>query len=379
MKNSKLLIPILISIIISFTGCNIELESSAVDTNTYLNQGITSSDIYDTNAEKIFISPFNFGHTDFGKLILIHINNHPTIKTVELVVQKDKKGAFVVVFYHNGKVENYINPGVTLDKKYLKPNFDWVIAETQDFDFTFEDTKQGLAVTFDVKIKTGEHIKIKLKENQTTLKRYAFLATIGADLNEVKRFPFIFLSNAGFIPIENTEIDFKIDDKSMQITKVPIKVEGEKCFKVVYSLNPLAFFWNEERNANFKIEHKTDDIVYELFDNSGFQEIKSITYNANNHKSTYRFSPSFPLISAMKNNTEVNGKFSLGVDNIEGIIGGEYTVKKENENILIKFEPKKCWQPMRGKDWVSAYTYNAIVRVISNDSLNIKSEWIIEK
>lgn len=64
MKNSKLLIPILISIIISFTGCNIELESSAVDTNTYLNQGITSSDIYDTNAEKIFISPFNFGHTD---------------------------------------------------------------------------------------------------------------------------------------------------------------------------------------------------------------------------------------------------------------------------------------------------------------------------
>ena len=51
----------------------------------------------------------------------------------------------------------------------------------------------------------------------------------------------------------------------------------------------------------------------------------------------------------------------------------------EKGDILIKFEPKKCWQPMPGKDWVSTYIYNSIIKIISNDSLNIKSEWIIEK
>ena len=118
---------------------------------------------------------------------------------------------------------------------------------------------------------------------------------------------------------------------------------------------------------------------YEFFDNSGFQEIKTITYNVNKHKSTYRFSPPFPLISVMKKNTEVNGKFSLGIDSIDGIVGGEYFVKKGNEIISIKFEPKKCWQPMPGKDWVSAYKYNSIIKILSIDSLNIKSEWIIER
>ena len=379
MRNTKLLIPLLVSIVMILAGCNIKLEPNAVDVKEYLDKGVTSSDIYDNNAEKVFISPFNFGHTDFGRLILVNINDHPKIKTVELVVQKDKKGAFVVVYYHNGKVENYINPYITLNKKYLRPNSDWEIAGTQDFDFTFDNTEQGLSFTLDFKIKTGEHIQIKIKESQTNIKRYSFLAAIGADLSEVKRFPFIYLKEAGFIPVENTEIDFKIDDKVMDISKVPISVENEKCYKIVYSLNPLPFFWNEARNGNFEIGNKTDNIEYEFFDNSGFQEIKAITYIVNNNKSTYRFSPSFPLISAMKNNTEVNGKFSLGVDGIDGIVGGEYSVKKGNGDISIKIEPKKCWQPMPGSDWVSAYKYNSIIKILSNDSLNIKSEWTIEK
>ncbi len=379
MKNTKLLIPLLILIVSFFLGCNIELEPNAVNVREYLDKGVTSLDIYDNTAEKVFISPFNFGHTDFGKLILINIDDHPTIKTVELVVQEDEKGAFVVVYYHNGKVENYINHSVTLNEKYLRPNSDWEIAGTQDFDFTFNNTKQGLSLTLDIQIKTGAHINIKIKENRQALKHYSFLAAIGADLSEVKRFPFIYLKEAGFIPVENTDIDFKIDDKLMEITKVPISVESEKCFKIVYSLEPLPFFWNEKRNGNFEIENKIDNVEYEFFDNSGFQEIKGITYNANKHKSTYRFSPFFPSISAMKNNTEVNGKFSLGIDDIDGIVGGIYSVKKEKGDILIKFEPKKCWQPMPGKDWVSTYIYNSIIKIISNDSLNIKSEWIIEK
>jgi hypothetical protein len=133
------------------------------------------------------------------------------------------------------------------------------------------------------------------------------------------------------------------------------------------------------RNGNFAIENKTDNVEYEFFDNSGFQEIKAITYNVNNHKSTYSFSPSFPLISAMKSNAEVSGKFTLGVDDIDGIVGGEYSVKMRNSNISIEFEPKKCWQPMPGSAWVSAYKYNSIINILSKDSLNIKSEWIIEK
>jgi len=97
-----------------------------------------------------------------------------------------------------------------------------------------------------------------LRENQADVKRYSFLAAIGADLSEVKRFPFIYLRKAGFIPVEGTEVSFEIDGEKMELTKVPIKVEGQKCFKTVYSLTPLPFFWNEERSSYLSPEKITD-------------------------------------------------------------------------------------------------------------------------
>ncbi len=379
MTTSKLLTTLLFLAFLFFAGCNLKLEPNAVNAKSYLDKKTNPSNIYDNRVEKVFVSPFNFGHTDFGRLILVHIDDHPTIKTVELVVQKDKKGAFVVVYYHNGKVENYINYHVSLNKKYLKPNSDWEIAGTQDFDFSFDDTKQGLSFTLDFKTKKNKRIQIKLTKNQPMLKHYSFLAAIGADLKEVKRFPFIYLKRAGFIPVENTEIEFKINNKSMQISKVPIRVEGEKCFKIVYSLEPLPFFWNEERNGIFNVNDKAENVEYEFVDNSGFQEIKTMTYKANNHKTIYRFSPAFPLISAMKNNTEVKGKFTMGIDDIDGIVAGEYSIQKKKEEISITFKPKKCWQPMPGNDWVSAYKYHANIKILPNNKYNIKSAWNIDK
>ncbi len=378
MRNNTLTIILFLTIHL-FTSCNIKLEPAIVDANKYLGNKVNSPDIYHNDTDKVFVSPFNFGHTDFGRLILISIDNHPTIKTVELVLQKDKKGAFVVIYYQNGKVETYINPYITLNRKYLKPNSDWEIAGVQDFDYDFEHTKYGLHVTLDIKIKTDEYIQIKLKENRKNLEHYSFLAPIGADLSEVKRFPFIYLTKSGFIPVENTEIDFKINNKAMQISKVPIAVEGKKCYKIAYALEPLPFFWNEERHGNIKTENRSENVDYEFTDNSGFKEIKKLTYNANNHKATYSFSPSFPLIFALKNNIEINGKYTMGIDKIDGVIGGKYTIKKKNEEIFITFKPKQCWQPMPGKDWVSAYQYNAVIKRLPNDSYNIKSEWTINR
>jgi hypothetical protein len=278
MNIQKLLILTLTITSIFLTGCNIKIESHAIDPDEYLKANNTPDEAYQENTKGFFYNPFNFSHTDFGRLMLVSINDHPEIKTVELVVQNDNKGAFVVVYYHNGKVENYINPLLSIDKKYLVPNADWEIAGEQDFDFVFEDTQKGINFALDFTIKNGQQIKIKLRENHAYTKRYSFLAAIGAELSEVKRFPFIYLREAGFIQVEGTEVSFEIDGKKMELTKVPIKVEGQKCFKTVYSLAPLPFFWNEERDIYLSPEKITDtnkyhkdNAVYFFIYNNGYK------------------------------------------------------------------------------------------------------------
>lgn len=385
MKIQILLILTLILTSIFLTGCNINLSSNAVDSIKYLKTDNTPDEVYQKDLKGQFYNPFNFSHTDFGRLILISIDDHPSIKTVELVVQKDNKGAFVVVYYHNGKVENYINTRLSIDKKYLKPNADWEIVGEQDFAFVFEDTKNGISFALDITIKSGQRIKIKLREKLADAKRYSFLAAIGADLSEVKRFPFIYLREAGFIPVEGTEVSFEIDGKKMELTKVPIKVEGQKCFKTVYSLTPLPFFWNEERDICLSPKkitdtkrYKKDNVVYSFIDNDGHKEIEKITYKANGHSASYRFSPSFPDIASLKTNCKIKGKFCLGVDDIDGVVCGKYSVININGEITINFQPEKCWQPMPGKDWVSAYRYHAKIQLTADDRYKIQSEWTVE-
>ena len=378
------MILLLLAGFIALTSGNIKLSPNAVDAEKYLQQEINKTEIYLEKQKDEFYHPFNFSHTDFGKLILVSIDDHPEIKTVELVVQNDNKGAFVVIYYYNGKVETYPNDHLTLNRKYLKPNNDWEIMSTTDFTYSFENTPQGVLLDLDICIKNDTLIKIQVKENRKVTGHYSFLAAIGADLREVKRFPFIFLEDAGFIPISGTQCNFTIDGKKMNLTKVPIKVEGEKVYKTVYSFTPLPFFWNEKRDTVLQayclkkgIINLSKDAQYSFTNNNGHPEIKKIVYANGNHVSTYRFSPAFPDLANLKNGVRIAGKFCLGIDETEGVIGGNYRVEKKNDTLTVRMNPQKCWQPMIGKDWVKAYSYEAKLFPGDNHDTRIFSKWKI--
>jgi len=365
---------------------NIKLNASAVDAEKYLHHTNTPTSLYEKDSSATFYNPFNFSHTDFGKLILLSIDNHSSIKTVELVIQNDNKSAFVVIYYHNGQVENYIDNNVSINKKYLTPNKDWSIIENQKFIYQFEDTENGLSFLLDITIASGERIEIALKEDQSNTKKYSFLAAVGAELSEVKRFPFIYLKDAGFISRENTAVSFKVNNKEMKLTKVPVPIEGIKCYKIIYAFTPLAFFWNEERNESLSAkEMKNDKSIYQdnatytFIEHDEHKEIKQIRYSANRHFATYTFSPPFPDMMSMKENTKVTGKFCLGIDKTHGIVCGEYLVHREKNCINMKINPKKCWQPMPSKDWVSFYFYNQKIKILEKNQFKIISRWYIGK
>ena len=385
MTIQKLLKQIFSSVTMVLSRRGITINSHIIDTKEYTKIVTTPAGVYGKINKEYFYNPFNFGHTDFGRLILVSIDDHQEIKTVELVEQHNSKGAFVIVYYHNGNAEIYVNSSIQIDKKYLKPNADWKIVSEQEFEYIFEDTQMGVFFTLDIRIKNGQRIRIKLQQNQENTKRYSFLAPIGADLSDAPRFPFVYLKEAGFVPVEGTEFSFEINEKKMKLTKIPIKVEGEKCFKAPYSFTPLPFFWNEEHDTYLSAEkigdaktYQKDNAVYSFIDNNGHKEIERITYNANGHSSSYSFSPSFPDIASLKTGTKIDGNFCLGIDTIGRIICGSYSVINTNGEIIIDFQPKKCWQPMPGKDWVSKYHYHAKVIFTEDKMFKITSKWTVK-
>lgn len=361
------------------------LSSNAIDPAKYLKATKTSPNVYYETPTGLFYDPFNFSHDDFGKLIIMNLEGHPEIKTVELILQDDDKGAYVVIYYYSGKVENYLSPDYAGDKKYVKLDSEWDIIENQDFEFAFEDRPKGIYFFLDIKIKNDQHIKISLQENRRELKRFSFLATVGAELKKVEKFPFIYLKDAGLVPIEGTGLSFELNGKMMELSKIPILVEGEKCYRIAYSFTRLPFFWDEEQDVFLSPEKlynglsfQKENALYSFFDNNGHKEIESIIYKANGHTASFRFSPAFPDIAALKQGSKISGKFCLGVDEIEGVVGGKYSVKNIEGNITIDIKPEKCWGSTGLKNWVAAYHYHADLEPVGKNKFEIRSEWTVK-
>jgi len=374
---------ILIVILLS-EGCSMKLLPYAINEEDYFRDEKIPSTVYEKNSNNFVYIPFNFSHDDYGRLILITIKDHPEIETVELIVQDNKKGAVAVIYYHNGEVENYLCPAYLSEKEYVKLDKNWKISEEHDFEYVFKDTPFGIHFNLDIRIKNKYRVKIKIQENHQDIKRYDVLATIGAELNEVKRFPFIYMKESAILPVARTEVSFDIDGEIMEVSKIPIKVEGNTCYRIIYSLERIPFFLNEEQDSDLKpveINSNTfqDGLAsYTFSDNEGHHEIESIEYKVSEHLASLRFSPAFPDIGALKNGSTITGNFSLGIDEVEGVIGGKYTVTNTNGNISIDIQPEKCWGSIGKKNWAAHYSYHADVEPAADDKWKIQSKWIVK-
>ena len=87
------------------------------------------------------------------------------------------------------------------------------------------------------------------------------------------------------------------------------------------------------------------------------------------------FSPPIPEIASLKDNTLIKGYFSLSVDVVTGIMGGIYTLKKIDDFINIKMNPKKGWQPIPGRLWVKTYIWDCHIEN-SNGTYKIRTKWL---
>jgi hypothetical protein len=191
------------------------------------------------------------------------------------------------------------------------------------------------------------------------------------------------MNDMAILPVDSSSVSFKINGEIMGVSRIPIKVEGETCYKIIYSLERIPFFWNEEHEGEIvphKIIGKTLPAELEGYTFSGSKEhleIESIVYKLDEHNVKLRFSPAFPDIAALKDGTKITGRFSMGVDETQGVVGGTYTVLKAEGQTNINIKPEKCWGSVGKKNWAAKYNYNARIVPAANNKLKIKSEWNI--
>lgn len=364
-------------------------ENSPVNEEKYLGNRVNAADIYEAGFSKAIypIIRFNEGKGKVNKLCLIDFKGDEIYSTFELQEISRKSSIYYIIMAYNHQdkgVDIYYTKGLDLDENDYKSLFNKVtLVELDYIKIKFDATEKGIDVYCSFKNKYSKNIEFKVKENKDKEDSFGLIAPVGNDSENPDKFPVIYLKKFNMVQQKETEIFVKVDGKKLEI----IKLMPLCNFKKVYLARYCYFSNVKDLNTDFtgelepimingtEKEIEVDNSIYSINVNEGHAEIRCVKVADDNSEMKITFSPAIPDIELLKNNVEVNGRFSLSVDEIKGIMGGVYSVKKSGSLVNISMNPQKGWQPMPGKLWMKTYLWNCNIDV-SNGVHKIKTKWV---
>ncbi len=362
-------------------------ENSPVNEEKYLGDKKNNPSIYETGNNK-YIYPlikFKDEQVIIEKLCLIDFEGDTIYKAIELQQVKQEGFIYYIVLMgrQDGESDIYYTKGLKLDGDKYKSLLNKVtIYEVDSMKVQFDVTEKGIDVHLSLRDRKNRIIEFKIKENKNKLDSFGLLAPVGSMSESPDKFPIIYLKKFNMVEQKHTDIFVKIDGKDLK----PIKLFPLCNFKRVY-LARYSYFNNIKDLNNGYIgiiepiefttdvdEIKIDDCIYSININNTHPEIKSVKRIDSNSEMKITFSPPIPDIILLKDNTEILGHFSLSVDEVKGIMGGTYLVRKNNDSIKLQINPQKGWQPMPGKLWIKTYLWNCDIKTV-DDILQVESKW----
>jgi hypothetical protein len=362
-------------------------ENNPVNEEKYLGNKKNNSSIYEAGKKKYIypIIKFKDEQVVIEKLCLIDFQGDTTYKAIELQQVKQENSIYYIILMgrHDGESDIYYTKGLTIDEDKYKSLLNKVTLYKVDFiKVQFDVTEKGIDVYLSLRDKENRIIEFKIKENKNKLDSFGLIAPVGIMSDSPDKFPVIYLKKFNMVEQKHTDIFVKIDGKELK----PIKLFPLCNFKRVY-LARYSYFNNiKELNNNYtgiiepiefnkdEDEIKIGNCIYSINTNDTHPEIKCVRRIDSNSEMKITFSPPIPDIVSLKDNTEILGHFSLSVDEVKGVMGGTYLVKKNNDSIKLQINPQKGWQPMPGKLWIKTYLWNCDIKIV-NDTLQVKSKW----
>ncbi|PRR81845.1 hypothetical protein [Clostridium vincentii] len=239
---------------------------------------------------------------------------------------------------------------------------------------------KGLNASLSFIDKLGRHIEYDIKENTNILNNFGLIAPVGSGIKDPKFFPMVYLKDFNMVKQKGTEISIRIDNRKLEPKKLPLLCDLERVYLLRYSFNNLIREWNHNFNGVLEpvpiesSEVLANNCTYLLDKNEDYYEVRCVKNIVGSKIMSINFNPALPDIKALKDEIKLNGNFYLNADNKVGILSGNYSIERQADKIKITFTPKKAWQPMPGKLWVSTYKWTGEIS-FKEDHAIMNSQW----
>jgi hypothetical protein len=358
-------------------------------------------DIYTGKSNGQFISPFSFKVDLMRQLVLIPFEKDPDIFynqfEVQLSVLSDGTYKIAVIAYKlNGSADVYHQQGYPLAFQSSILNAPAFIETIFDSCFfTFSPADLDLSISFRDVHNRAVILKIAERERKDKVP-FTLLAPVGVISKKPLSMPVYYMYLMSFARKNHCDIIISVGGKFHKPDVFFLPVDKSSNYFTRYSLDTFNVDINPAHNGFLEIKEKgnknsfnIESVHYELKRNNGHPEIKKIFVQRDRHLCTVEFSPSFPDISALKNNIFLTGDFSIASDMEAGFIKGTYQIGNKKNDINIKLHPELGWIPRERRlilklmfklvkifrDWPKSYIWDAQITRNENGCYFIDSTW----
>jgi hypothetical protein len=370
-----------------------------------MNDSFVQNDIYDLEPEGI-IFPFSIEIDPMEKLLLVNFEKDPDSIYVGFEPQVfddtiNGTGHLIIGWRKDKKVDVYHQKSLKLDASKYSIAGDglhkMIPADMEKFFFEVNDC--GVQAHYKFKDIIGREVEIKISENNPRKRKpFGILAPMGDATTNPKSMPLVLLHDLYFVRKNHTKIRVLINNNSHNLDQLPVRIDWQKMTFVRYSPKPLIATLNPEYNGILKglnIKNAQENFVngdstYEIEWIEKKAQINSVSIKNNIHPLTISFFPSFPCLTAIAENTHLNGEFMISGHKSVGSISGDYFIKKEKESTYIRVIPSKGWKPKITKfstwflftvakifkKWPTTYQWDAELKKSTDGSWRIQSKWV---
>jgi hypothetical protein len=378
-------------------GC-ITMNPSVVDPDAWLRGAAAPAELY-ANGAAIASRPapallpvLDVRIDPMDRLFLVNIADDPVYEGVELQTfpRPGSEPEVRVLLWQRDTVDVYDRPGREFDEAADRRGLEALLSprvvtqQRADFEYRFLTTQHGLDAALRITDRQGREVVVEVIETRGAPVRGGLIAPVGATSAAPDYLPVFFLDEFALVKRAGTRVHITIDGERRAPQKLPRIMRGPASYFSRYSDRVVIAHWNERREGELGPVPvapgtrlvEAGGLAWHLTWTGGRAEVDAAVARQGDDAVTLRFAPPLPELPALVDGARLEGRFVINVNDVPGVVAGEYAVARSGDQAELVFRPQLAWQPpiVRGPSWVSTYRYEARVD-LAPDVPVLRSGW----
>ncbi len=377
---------------VALAGC-VTMNPSVVDPDVYLGGRSHPAEAYGPAGAPSILPLLDVRIDPMDRLFLVNIADDPVYEGVELQTfpRPDGEPDVRVLLWRPDTVDVYDSPVREFDEAVDRRTIESLVSplavtmQRAGFDYRFDITEHGLDAELRMTDRQGRDVVVEVVETRGTPVTGGLIAPVGASSASPDYLPVFFLDEFALVKRRGTRVTISVDGAHRSPSKMTRLIKGPAAYFTRYSNRVVIAHWNERREALFPPRPVApgqpivamNGIEYRIAWNGDRPEIAAAVATQGDDAVTFLFSPALPDVATLRPGARVDGRFVINVNDVRGVVAGEYEVERRGDAAHLVFQPLDAWQPpiLRGPSWVASYRYEAEID-LAGAMPRLHSRWV---